>query len=104
LPKKKKIHDVVEIKDVRLPSEGEVLGVVVKLVGNDRLLVSCMDGKTRLARIRGKFKKKVWIKSGDVVLVSPWDFQDERADVVWRYSEGEARWLKNKGYLKGLEV
>jgi len=28
-------------------------------------------------------KRKVWIKEGDVVLVSPWDFQsDARGDVT----------------------
>ncbi len=104
MPKKKKDSDVVEVKDVRVPMEGEILGVVERMVGNDRLIVNCVDGKTRLARIRGKFKKKVWIKSGDVVLVAPWEFQDERADVVWRYSNGEVKWLKSKGYLDGLDV
>lgn len=104
MPKRKEKEEVLEVKDVRIPMEGEVLGVVERMVGNDRLIVNCADGKTRLARIRGKFKKKVWIKNGDVVLVAPWDFQDDRADVVWRYSEGEVKWLKSKGYLNGLEV
>jgi len=105
LPKKKyKSHEVIEIKDVRVPIEGEVLGVVERMVGNDKLVVNCTDGKTRLARIRGKFKKKVWIRNGDIVLVAPWDFQDDRADIVWRYNEGEVKWLKSRGYLSGLNV
>ena len=48
-----------------------------------------------------KMKKRIWIKEGDVVLVAPWDFQyDTRADIVWRYTRNEARWLQEKGYLK----
>jgi translation initiation factor 1A len=46
-------------------------------------------------------KKRVWIREDDVVLVAPWDFQtDERGDIVWRYSQGEAGWLEKRGLLK----
>lgn len=83
-----------------LPSEGEVLGTVVQLLGYDRLLVKCTDGHTRLCRIRGKMKRKVWIKNGDIVLVAPWDFQsDEKGDIVWRYTQAQASELRSKGYL-----
>ena len=47
-------------------------------------------------------KKRVWIREGDIVLVAPWDFQDDRADIVWRYSRGQARWLEDNGYLEGI--
>jgi len=77
------------------------LGIVDKLLGFDRVLVKCMDGKARLCRIRGKMKRRVWIKAGDTVIVAPWDFQsDTRGDVVWRYTASQTEWLKNKGYLK----
>jgi translation initiation factor 1A len=43
----------------------------------------------------------VWIREGDIVLVSPWDFQaDERGDIFWRYRKNQSEWLRNKGYLK----
>ena len=91
-----------EFRKVRTPREGEILGVVVKMMGYDRLQVRNTDGKTRLCRIRGKMKKRVWIRENDIVLVAPWDFQDERGDIVWRYSRGQARWLEEKGYLQGI--
>jgi translation initiation factor 1A len=90
-----------EFRKVRTPREGEILGVVVKMMGYDRLQVRNTDGKTRLCRIRGKMKKRVWIREGDIVLVAPWDFQDDRGDIVWRYSRGQARWLEENGYLQG---
>ena len=31
--------------------------------------VHCFDGKERMAKIRGKFKRRVWVNLGDVVLV-----------------------------------
>lgn len=74
--------------------------MVEKLLGYDRLVVRCVDGHTRLCRIRGKMKRKVWIKEGDVVLVSPWDFQSEtRGDVTWRYTHNQVDWLAKNGYI-----
>jgi translation initiation factor 1A len=54
-----------------------------------------------MGRIIGKLKKKVWVREGDVVIVVPWDFQDDKAEVVWRYTRPQVEWLKKKGYLEG---
>ncbi len=87
-----------------LPVANDVLGVVIRLLGFDRVLVKCQDGHERLCRIRGKMKRRVWIRHGDIVLVSPWDFQsDKRGDIIWRYKRNQAEWLRKNGYLT-LEV
>ncbi|RJS78220.1 translation initiation factor IF-1A, partial [Candidatus Bathyarchaeota archaeon] len=66
----------------------------------DRFLVKCQDGRERICRIRGKMKRRVWIRVGDVVLVSPWDFQyDTRGDIFWRYTRSQAELLRKKGLL-----
>jgi len=97
--KKKVITEDVLRKEV-LPAEGEVLGIVTRLLGYDRIIVKCADGKVRLCRIRGKMKRKVWIRINDMVLVAPWDFQtDKRGDIVWRYTKAQAASLKTKGYF-----
>ena len=90
-----------ELKNIKLPVANDVMGIAKKMLGNDRLLVSCQDGKERLCRIRGKMKRRMWIRLGDIVLVSPWDFQsDKRGDIIWRYKRNQAEWLRRKGYLK----
>jgi translation initiation factor 1A len=97
---KKKVISEGQLSEMVYPSAGDVLGVVVKLLGFDRILVKCQDGHERLCRIRGKMKRRVWIRDGDVVLVSPWDFQsDKRGDVVWRYTHAQAEALRRKGLL-----
>jgi len=97
---KKKVISEEEIKDMVLPVANDVLGIAVRLLGYDRVLVKCQDGHERLCRIRGKMKRRVWIRTGDVVLVSPWDFQsDKRGDIIWRYTRGQAEWLRKNGYL-----
>jgi translation initiation factor 1A len=60
-----------------IPTANDVLGIAVKLLGFDRIMVKCQDGHERLCRIRGKMKRRVWIRVGDIVLVSPWDFQSD---------------------------
>jgi translation initiation factor 1A len=97
---RKKIVSEVDLGNIQLPVANDVLGIATKMLGNDRLLVNCQDGRQRLCRIRGKIKRRIWIRVGDVVLVSPWDFQaDKRGDIMYRYRRNETAWLRNKGIL-----
>jgi len=92
-----------EEKELRVPMEGEVIGMVVQLLGYDRVKVKCADGKVRVCRIPGRMKKKVWLREGDYVVVAPWDFQsDQRGDVVWRYSRDEIKKLEARGLIPSL--
>jgi translation initiation factor 1A len=97
---KKKVLSEGELSQLVLPSTNDILGVAIKLLGYDRVLVKCQDGHERLCRIRGKMKRRVWIREGDIVLVSPWDFQtDKRGDLIWRYTKAQAETLRRKGYI-----
>ena len=69
------------------------------MLGNGRCECFCFDGVTRLGHIRGKMRKKVWITAGDIVLVAKRDFQDEKVDIVHKYTADEARNLKQYGEL-----
>jgi len=90
-----------EIVRVRIPKGKEMLGIVDGMLGANRVSVRCLDGKTRLGRIPGKMKKRIWIRNGDVIIIVPWDFQDGKADVIWRYTSPQVDWLERRGYLKG---
>jgi translation initiation factor 1A len=48
---------------------------------------------------KGKLRKKVWINQGDIILLSLRDYQDEKGDVILKYSADEARSLKAYGEL-----
>ncbi len=86
---------------VRLPKEGEILGIVTGTLGGGRLSVQCKDGKDRLCRIPGKIRRYVWVRDGDIVVIVPWEIDGEhRADIVWRYNRLQAEWLRNNGYIK----
>jgi translation initiation factor 1A len=97
---KKKVVSETDFQSMVLPATTDVLGVAVRMLGFDRILVKCQDGHERMCRIRGKIKRRVWIREGDIVLVSPWDFQsDTRGDIFGRYRRNELAWLRSKGYL-----
>jgi translation initiation factor 1A len=87
-----------------MPGEGQLFGRVIKLVGGDNIIVKCTDGKVRTCRIRGKIKRRMWIRDNDLVLIAPWDFQSEKADIIWRYIAAHAEKIKQDGHLAGLEV
>ena len=69
------------------------------MLGNGRLEALCFDGTKRLAHIRGKLRKKVWINNGDIILLSLREYQDLKGDVILKYSADEARSLKAYGEL-----
>ena len=61
------------------------------MLGNGRIEADCFDGKRRLAEIRGKMKKKVWIQAGDVILVGLRDFEEDKCDVIHKYNSDELK-------------
>ncbi|MFH1473311.1 MAG: translation initiation factor eIF-1A [Candidatus Aenigmatarchaeota archaeon] len=90
---------------VRMPKKGEILGTVNALLGGGRMEVKCDDGFTRICRIPGRVRRRMWAKAGDLVLVTPWVVQtEERADVIWKYSRAQSLWIKKKGMLKKISL
>jgi translation initiation factor 1A len=98
---KKLVKTEVDIrKGMMYPNKNDILGIVIKNYGQTRMNIKCQDGQMRICRVRGKMKKRVWVREGDVVLVSPWDFQSaEKGDIIFRYTNNQAFMLRDKGYL-----
>lgn len=86
---------------VRLPNKfkGEIFAVTDQIMGGSRLRVICEDGTTRLARIPGKLRRRMWIREGDLLIVAPWDFQQEKADVRFRYTATQSAHLSRQGKI-----
>jgi len=82
-----------------LKEEGQEYAQATKMLGNGRVEVVCFDGVKRMATIRGKMRKKVWVNVGDIVLLGLRDFQDAKADVILKYMPDEARQLQKQGEI-----
>jgi translation initiation factor 1A len=88
------------IKKVKLPYKDEQFAVVIEMSGGSRLKAMCEDGKTRMVRIGGRFKKRMWVRVNDLILIKPWPIQaDIKADLVYRYLPTQRNWILNKDII-----
>jgi translation initiation factor 1A len=90
-----------EVGRLPLPrrSRGEIFGVANQLLGAARIRVMCEDSISRMGRITGKMKKKMWIREGDLLILRPWGFQEGKADILFRYSRTQAQYLARRNLL-----
>jgi len=88
---------------VRLPlpkkHKQEMFAIADRLMGGSRINVICEDGKSRMARIPGKMKRKERVRIGDLLIIKPWDIQNEKADIVFRYTRTQAITLSRRKLL-----
>jgi len=102
--RKKKDGEQPEFFRVKTPQGREVFGLLEQRFGGSRMRVKCLDGRTRVCRIPGRLKRKLWVREGDIVLVEPWELSgNEKGDIIYKYRPNQVDWLKNKGYLKKME-
>jgi len=73
--------------------------------------VFCEDEKHRIGRIRGKIKKRVCIRKGDLIVINPWEFEtpvdgkSEKCEISWRYLRHEVSYLeRNRRIPKILDI
>ena len=89
---------------VPLPNRkvNEMFAIADQILGGRRVRAVCEDGDSRLARIPGKMRRRLWVREGDLIVVQPWDFQDEKANVVMRYTKTQSLYLSRKGVLPDI--
>ncbi len=77
----------------------EMFAIADQILGGRRVRSICEDGETRLARIPGKMRRRQWVREGDLIVIQPWEFQDEKANVCMRYTKTQSLYLSRKGVL-----
>ena len=83
-----------EKRELEYKDDGQEYAQVTKMLGNGRVDVLCIDGVKRLGIIRGAMRNKIWINLSDFVLVGLRDFQDNKCDILLKYTSDEVRNLK----------
>jgi len=93
--------DGTPVVRVRLPKKwnNEMFGSADLMMGANHIRVRCFDGVTRMGRIKGKIKKRVWIREGDTLIIVPWTFQNDKCDIIYRYLPPQVDWLRKNRYL-----
>jgi translation initiation factor 1A len=93
-----------EKDNIRLPlpenQKNEMFAIVNRVLGGSRMDVKCSDGKSRLARVPGRKRRGMGrIIMGDLLIISPWDIQNEKADILYRYRKNQAKFLSRRKIL-----
>lgn len=101
--------DIVHNKTRFIQEEGELYGMVTKILGNNQCHVLCFDKKTRLCIIRkkftGKHKQQHFLKSGSWVLIGLRDWETlhsdkmEKCDLLECYSESDKQTIRQQSNL-----
>jgi translation initiation factor 1A len=81
-------------RELSFKEEMQEYAQIIRLLGDSRFEVQCMDGVKRVAHVRGKMHKKSWVASGDLILVSLREYEPEKCDIILKYNEEEVRKLK----------
>lgn len=95
--KRSKTGDGDDQKELVFKTEGQEYAKVIKMLGDRRVEVQTPDNETMIAHIRGNMRKRVWINVGDLVLLAMRDFQDNKADIILKYSNNEEKKLSKYG-------
>lgn len=84
-----------------MPDErrNEMFAIAEQLLGGSRIRVICADGKSRMARIPGKMKRRMWIREGDLLIIKPWEFQEDKCDVKYRYYKTQSQYMSRHGLI-----
>ena len=82
MAKFKEENEEQKISRAPLPKKGEVIGIIEQRLGGNKMLVRCLDGKTRNCRVPGRMKRRLWLRPGDVVVIEIWELDKDKGDVI----------------------
>ncbi len=85
---------------IKFPKQNEYFGIVEQRLGFNKMYVRCQDNKIRICRIPGKYSRRLWVREGDLVVITPWVIEgDKKGDIIYRYTRAQKQWLVKKKRL-----
>ena len=100
---KKEIPNEEQKVRVRFPRGKELIGIIDQRVGGSRMLVKCSDGKTRNCKVPGRLRRGMWLREGDYIIIEPWEFDNTKGSILFKYNPNAVTKLKEKRMLDGIE-
>lgn len=88
---------------VRFPRNKELIGIILQRYGGNRMEIKTTDGKLRNCRVPGKYRRRLWLRPGNYVIIIPWELDDGKGDIIYKYNPTEVSQLKKKGLLDSLK-
>ena len=78
---------------------GQEYAQVERALGNKRFEVNSLDGKKRIARVRGTIRRGDRVLAGNYVVIALRDYQDDKADIIENLRPDEVQRLRNMGEI-----
>lgn len=109
---RKQKNENITRRDMVWKEEGQAYAVIEKMLGNGRVNLSYftrdsdnhLQRNTALGIIRGTMRrKKVWISTEDVVLVSIREFEEGKVDILHKYDYDETKSLESMKEIPKIE-
>lgn len=86
-------------REIIFKEYGQEYALITKMLGNGHCECKCYDDVVRMGNIRGKMRRRVWLSVGDVVLCGLREYQDEKVDIIHKYTPDEVINLKTMGEI-----
>lgn len=94
----KRKHVVKEVEDFSLPTEMQSIVQIQEARGNNLHEVVDPDGKEYLVSMPMKFRRNIWVKRDDYVLVEPIPEGDKvKAEIVKILTREHQKWYRAQG-------
>lgn len=87
---------------VKMPRGKELIGIIVQRFGGNRMEIKTTDGKSRNCRVPGRYKRRLWLRPKDIVIIVPWEDDDSKGDIIYKYNPNGVNQLKKQGILSTL--
>lgn len=102
MPKKKKSSKKQfynKTRQLPIADVGQEYAQVERALGNKRFEVNSLDGKKRIARVRGTIRRGDRVLAGNYVVIALRDYQDDKADIIENLRPDEVQRLRNMGEI-----
>jgi len=94
---KNRLHEY-RTKKIELATDAQEYGIISNIIGGGKFNVLCYDNKLtttkRTCLVRGSMRKKIWLNTGDIILIALRDF-GKLHDIINKYNTDEIITLKN---------
>ena len=88
---------------IRMPRKNEKIGIITQRLGGNRMDVLATDGKTRNCRVPGRYRRRLWLRPRNIILIVPWELDDSKGDVIYKYKPLDEKALRKRGFLDSLK-
>ena len=88
---KKKSNQEVKKRVLQIRKDMEEDGKIIKMLGDRRVTIMLPCTTQVIGIIPGRFRKRCWMKVGDIVLVAIRDFQKDKVDIIHKFDSNETR-------------